>query len=77
MIKEIITITINSEEHLGETLKKQCVDYINNLELENKKLKEDINFCLHSIKQEMDMSKDERTRKEMTSCYDILKRWNK
>ena len=44
---------------------------------ENQKLKEDINFCLHSIKQEMDMSKDERTRKEMTSCYDILKRWNK
>ena len=39
---------------------------------ENQKLKEDINFCLHSIKQEMDMSKDERTRKEMTSCYDIL-----
>lgn len=44
---------------------------------ENQKLKEDINFCLHSIKQEKDMSKDERTRKEMTSCYDILKRWNK
>ena len=39
---------------------------------ENQKLKEDINFCLHSIKQEMDMSKDERTRKEMSTCYDIL-----
>lgn len=26
---------------------------------------------------EMNMSKDERTRKEMTSCYEILKRWNK
>lgn len=40
---------------------------------ENQKLKEDINFCLHSIKQEMDMSKDERTRKEMYTCYTILK----
>ena len=40
---------------------------------ENQKLKEDINFCLHSIKQEMDMSKDERTRKEMSTSYTILK----
>ena len=40
---------------------------------ENQKLKEDINFCLHSIKQEMNMSKDERTRKEMSTCYTILK----
>ena len=47
------------------------------LEKENKELKEDISFCLHSIKQEMEMSTDSRTRNEMTSCYDILKRWNK
>lgn len=44
---------------------------------ENRKLKEDISFCLHSIKQEMEMSTDSRTRSEMTSCYEILKRWNK
>ena len=44
---------------------------------ENKELKEDISFCLHSIKQEMEMSTDSRTRNEMTSCYEILKRWNK
>ena len=44
---------------------------------ENKQLKEDISFCLHSIKQEMKMSTDSRTRNEMTSCYEILKRWNK
>lgn len=43
MIKEVITITINSEEHLGETLKKQCIDYINNLELENKKINDNWN----------------------------------
>lgn len=42
-----------------------------------KELKEDISFCLHSIKQEMEMSTDSRTRSEMTSCYEILKRWNK
>ena len=47
------------------------------LQQENKELKEDISFCLHSIKQEMEMSTDSRTRNEMTSCYDILKRWNK
>ena len=44
---------------------------------ENNELKEDISFCLHSIKQEMEMSTDSRTRNEMTSCYDILKRWSK
>lgn len=44
---------------------------------ENKELKEDISFCLHSIKQEKEMSTDSRTRNEMTSCYEILKRWNK
>ena len=47
------------------------------LEKENKELKEDISFCLHSIKQEMEMSTDSRTRNEMTSCYEILKRWSK
>ena len=47
------------------------------LQQENKELKEDISFCLHSIKQEMNASTDSRTRNEMTSCYEILKRWNK
>ena len=47
------------------------------LQQENKELKEDISFCLHSIKQEMEMSTDSRTTNEMTSCYEILKRWSK
>lgn len=47
------------------------------LEIENADLKEDIKFCLHSIKQEMEMSTDSRTKKEMSTCYEILKRWNK
>lgn len=37
-----------------------------------KKAIEDIKFCLRSIKQEAEMSKDERTRKEMRTCLAIL-----
>ena len=47
------------------------------LKKQNDELKEDISFCLKSIKQEMEMSKDSRTRGEMKSCYEILERWNK
>lgn len=60
----------------------EVYDYIDcthrNTELlkENQELKEDISFCLHSIKQEMEMSTDSRTRSEMTSCYEILRKWN-
>ena len=32
MLKQIIIDTIKGEEHLGDNLKKQCVDYINELE---------------------------------------------
>lgn len=46
------------------------------LEIENQKLKEDILFCLKSIKQEMEMSTDSRTKQEMLSCYQILKEWS-
>ena len=46
------------------------------LEKENKKIKEDILFCLKSIKQEMEMSTDSRTKQEMLSCYQILKEWS-
>ena len=54
----------------------RCLD-LDGLLKENQELKEDISFCLRSIKQEMRMSTDSRTRNEMTSCYDILMRWNK
>ena len=36
------------------------------------KASEDIKFCLHSIKQEYEMSTDERTRNEMESCVQIF-----
>ena len=31
IIKQIIIDTINGEEHLGENLKKQCIEYIEEL----------------------------------------------
>ena len=43
---------------------------------ENQQLKEDISFCLKSIKQEMEMSTDSRTKQEMLSCYQILSKWS-
>lgn len=46
------------------------------LEKENQQLKEDISFCLKSIKQEMEMSTDSRIRQEMLSCYQILSKWS-
>ena len=47
------------------------------LKKQKDELKEDISFCLKSVKQEMEMSTDSRTRGEMKSCYEILERWNK
>ena len=49
---------------------------IEQLKNENQQLKEDISFCLKSIKQEMEMSIDSRTRQEMLSCYQILSKWS-
>lgn len=69
-----------SEERLQEIItnfKGNLIDYIDKLQQENSQLKEDIKFCLHSIKQEKEMSIDSRTRKEMETCYEILERWNK
>lgn len=58
MIKEVITITINSEEHLGETLKKQCIDYINDLELENKKINDNWNRLLNFLEDQWTETQD-------------------
>lgn len=71
MIKEVITITINSEEHLGETLKKQCVDYINNLELENKKINDNWNRLLNFLENEKTKTKDIRVEKIIEKMKDI------
>ena len=49
---------------------------VKELEKENQQLKEDILFCLKSIKQEMEMSTDSRTKQEMLSCYQILSKWS-
>lgn len=66
-----------SEFNCLEGSMEEIITAMKQLQQENKELKEDISFCLHSIKQEMEMSTDSRTRNEMTSCYYILKRWNK
>lgn len=54
----------------------ELISKINNLQQENQQLKEDISFCLKSIKQEMEMSIDSRTKQEMLSCYQILSKWS-
>ena len=51
-------------------------NYIVKMYKENQQLKEDISFCLKSIKQEMEMSTDSRTKQEMLSCYQILSKWS-
>ena len=38
-----IKLTLENEEHLGDNLKKQCVNYVESLQQENKQLKEAIN----------------------------------
>lgn len=54
----------------------ELISKINNLQQQNQQLKEDISFCLKSIKQEMEMSIDSRTKQEMLSCYQILSKWS-
>ena len=54
----------------------ELISEIDNLQQENQQLKEDILFCLKSIKQEMEMSTDSRTKQEMLSCYQILSKWS-
>lgn len=71
MIKEVITITINSEEHLGETLKKQCIDYINNLELENRKINDNWNRLLNFLENEKTKTKDIRVEKIIEKMKDM------
>ena len=51
-----------------ENYKQNFNDYKSRCE----KASEDIKFCLHSIKQEYEMSIDERTRNEMESCVQIF-----
>ena len=67
---------ISSLEQENEKLHHYKTLY-QSLKRQKEDLKEDISFCLKSIKQEMEMSTDSRTRGEMKSCYEILERWNK
>lgn len=47
--EELIKATILGEEHLGENLKGLCIEYIDNLQQENKKYKEVINKAIKHV----------------------------
>lgn len=69
------------KHYVIETKNKEKIDLVEyknyqELEQENEQLKEDILFCLKSIKQEMETSIDSRTKQEMLSCYQILNKWS-
>lgn len=67
----------NEMNCLDNNSPRRILNIVKDLQKENGALKEDIKFCLHSIKQEMELSKDSRTRSEMNDCYEILKGWVK
>lgn len=72
-ISSMNNINVEDLRNAVERLKK--IPTFDDLLRENKKIKEDISFCLKSIEQEMKMSTDSRTRKEMKTCFQILKEW--
>ena len=80
MLEELLKV---EPDKLGKNAQKlfytimKIIDERDELQKGNWALKEDIKFCLHSIKQEMELSKDSRTRSEMNDCYQILKGWVK
>lgn len=47
MIEETIKATILGEKHLGENLKRLCIEYIDNLQQENSRLKEELEELKH------------------------------
>lgn len=80
MLEELLKV---EPDKLGKNAQKlfytimKIIDERDELQKGNWALKEDIKFCLHSIKQEMELSKDSGTRSEMNDCYQILKGWVK
>lgn len=86
LISYIKKVETNFRSHIEKGTIEVSLEYYNlceelmargiNAIQENKKLKEDISFCLKSIKQEMEMSIDSRTKQEMLSCYQILSKWS-
>lgn len=82
-LKEHCDIYSNIKKEVLDILDKYDIKYVvadteavRDLVKENQQLKEDILFCLKSIKQEMEMSIDSRTKQEMLSCYQILSKWS-
>ena len=62
------------EEHLGDNLKKQCIDYINNLEKENERLKQwDNNKDSRNSRQRIENKKLLEKNKKLQNNWNELK----
>lgn len=44
-----IKAALENEEHLGDNLKKQCIDYVESLQQKNQQLKETINKAIEKL----------------------------
>ena len=62
---------LEDEEHLGDNLKKQCIDYIDNLEQQCKKQKEVIDNTINNIDVVIEVVKQQPTKDHRW----ILDRW--
>ena len=73
IIKQVIINTIDGEQHLGENLKKQCLEYLGNLQQENQKYKEVIDKVKQHCEIEINASnyylKNHNSQKEL--CHKV------
>ena len=70
MLIEIIKSTITGEEHLGDNLKEQCVEYINNLQSQLKAKEEVIETIKRQLYNAINILKDvdDETNKIIKEC---------
>lgn len=66
MIKDIIISTINGEKHLGDNIKKDCIKYIEDTEIENKVLDDRLKHLLES-----DFISEYDRKNPLTSNYEL------
>lgn len=57
-VLEIIRATIEGEEHLGDNLKKKCLDYLDNLKQENQQLKDNWSELKNWLEENWKQSQD-------------------
>ena len=69
---DIIKIAINSSENLSKEKRDECIDYINNLQQENARLKEienKLNFIKNRVKQGMSQENINKCAIELVNSY--------